>query len=104
MSRISLENEEVIEIPVDCNLLTRRYTKKAIEYIKTNRERPFFLYLAHAMPGSIPDDFASEAFRGKSKGGPWGDKVEELDWSTGQILDTLKEQERNRHDSILRRR
>jgi len=86
-----MENEEVIEAPVDCNLLTRRYTKRAIEYIKTNRKRPFFLYLAHAMPGSIPDAFASEAFQGKSKGGPWGDKVEELDWSTGQILDTLKE-------------
>jgi arylsulfatase A-like enzyme len=86
-----MENEEVIEAPVDCNLLTKRYTEKAIDYIKMNQQRPFFLYLAHAMPGSIPDAFASEAFRGKSKGGPWGDKVEELDWSTGQILDTLKQ-------------
>lgn len=86
-----MENEEVIEAPVDCNLLTKRYTEKAIDYIKANRQRPFFLYLAHAMPGSIPDAFASDAFRGRSKGGPWGDKVEELDWSTGQILDTLRE-------------
>jgi arylsulfatase A-like enzyme len=89
-SETGLLRERVVEAPVDCNLLTKRYTTEAIDYIKTNRDRPFFLYLAHAMPGSIPDAFASEAFKGKSKGGPWGDKVEELDWSTGQILDTLQ--------------
>ncbi len=43
------------------------------------------------MPGSTPAPFASEAFRGKSANGPWGDCVEEIDWSTGQILDALKQ-------------
>ena len=86
-----MRDEEVIEAPVDCNLLTRRYTNRAVDYIKENKDRPFFLYLAHAMPGSIPDGFASEDFKGKSEGGPWGDKVEEIDWSTGRILDTLEE-------------
>lgn len=84
-----LRDESVIEAPVDRNLLTKRYTEEALRYIDENADRPFFLYLAHAMPGSTAAPFASEAFRGKSSNGPWGDSVEELDWSTGQILDKL---------------
>lgn len=85
-----MENEKVIEAPVDCNLLTQRYTKKAIDFITENKDRPFFLYLPHAMPGSIPDAFASPAFKGRNRHGPWSDKVEELDWSTGKILDAIR--------------
>lgn len=84
-----LRDESVIEAPVDRNLLTKRYTEAALRYIDENADRPFFLYLAHAMPGSTASPFASEAFRGKSSNGPWGDSVEELDWSAGQILDKL---------------
>ncbi len=84
-----MENEEVIEAPVDRNQLTRRYTEKSVEWIGRNRERPFFLYLSHAMPGSTPTPFSSEAFRGRSANGPYGDSVEELDWSTGRILDAI---------------
>lgn len=84
-----LRNEKVIEAPVDRNLLTKRYTEEAIRYLKANRSRPFFLLLSHAMPGSTKTPYASEAFRGKSKNGPWGDSVEEIDWSTGQILQAL---------------
>ncbi|UCG49581.1 MAG: sulfatase [Phycisphaerales bacterium] len=86
-----MENEEVIEAPVDRSLLTKRYTDKAVEFITTNRSRPFFLYLPHAMPGSTPAPFASKHFEGKSANGPWGDSVEELDWSTGEILRTVKQ-------------
>jgi len=86
-----MENEKVIEAPVDRTLLTRRYTEAAIEFIKANKEKPFFIYLPHAMPGSTKAPFASERFRGKSANGPWGDSVEELDWSTGEILGALKE-------------
>jgi len=86
-----MENEEVIEAPADRNLLTRRYTAKAIEFITANKNRPFFVYLPHAMPGSTRSAFASGRFRGKSANGPWGDSVEELDFSTGEILSTLKE-------------
>jgi len=86
-----MENEEVIEAPADRNLLTRRYTAKAIEFITANKNRPFFVYLPHAMPGSTRSAFASGRFRGKSANGPWGDSVEELDFSTGEILRTLKE-------------
>ncbi|MEM7133018.1 MAG: sulfatase-like hydrolase/transferase [Chloroflexota bacterium] len=68
---------------------TQRYTEKAISIIKQNKSEPFFLYLAHAMP-HVPL-FPSPEFRGKSKGGVYGDVVEELDWSTGEILRTLQE-------------
>ena len=84
-----MENETVIEAPVDRNLLTKRYTERALEFIEANVDQPFFLYLPHAMPGSERVPFASEAFLGKSRNGNWGDAVEELDWSTGQILDKL---------------
>jgi arylsulfatase A len=86
-----MEDERVIDAPVDRNLLTRRYTERALAYIEANRDRPFFIYLPQAMPGSTSAPFASEAFRGQSAGGPWGDAVEELDWSTGEILDKLQE-------------
>ena len=86
-----LENETVIEAPVDCNLLTQRYTQRAIDFMTTNRDTPFFLYLPHAMPGSIPDAFSSPEFKGRNKNGPWSDKVEELDWSTGKILDAIRD-------------
>ena len=84
-----MENETVIEAPVDRNQLTMRYTERALEFIEANRDRPFFLLLSHAMPGSEREPFASEAFRGRSRNGAWGDAVEELDWSAGQVLDKL---------------
>ncbi len=84
-----MENETVIEAPADRNELTKRYTERALQFIQENREQPFFLYMPQAMPGSTPAPFASADFRGKSQNGPWGDSIEELDWSAGQILDRL---------------
>ncbi len=86
-----MRGEVVIEAPVDRNLLTKRYTEEAIRFIEENRRRPFFVYLAHAMPGSTTSPFASRRFRGKSANGPYGDSVEEIDFSTGRILATLKD-------------
>jgi arylsulfatase A-like enzyme len=86
-----MKNEKVIEAPVDRNGLTKRYTEVAMQWIEQHQEKPFFLYFPQAMPGSTSKPFTSPAFRGKSKNGPWGDSVEELDWSTGQILDKLVE-------------
>jgi arylsulfatase A len=83
-------DEKVIEAPVDRDTLTVRETRDAIRFINENKDRPFFLYLAHAMPGSTQTPFSSPAFRGKSKNGAWGDAVEELDWSAGEILATLQ--------------
>jgi len=86
-----MDNLKVVQAGVDRNLLTKDYTEKALDFIAENQDEPFFLYLPHAMPGSTTKPFASEAFRGKSKGGPWGDSVEELDWSVGQIMNKLEE-------------
>ena len=84
-------NEKVVEAPPDRNELTRRYTERALAFIEDNADRHFFLYMPQAMPGSTPEPFSSAAFRGKSKNGPWGDSIEELDWSAGQMLDKLVE-------------
>ena len=96
-----MENDTVVEAPADRNQLTKRYTERALAYIEKNKARPFFLYLPHAMPGSTRAPFASEAFKGKSRNGPWGDAVEELDWSTGQILDKLVESGIDKHTLVV---
>lgn len=83
-----MRDEEVVAYPIDQSLLTQRYTEAAIDFIKENQGSPFFLYLPHTMP-HIPI-FASEGFKGKSARGLYGDVIEEIDWSTGEILDTLK--------------
>jgi arylsulfatase A len=85
-----MRDETVVEAPADRSTLTRRYTEEAIRWIATHKTRPFFLYLAHAMPGSTSAPFASEDFRGKSANGPWGDAVEELDWSTGELFAAIR--------------
>lgn len=85
-----MRGEQVVEAPVDRAYLTRRYTEEALGFLEANRDRPFFLYLPHAMPGSTAHPFASPAFEGRSANGPYGDAVEELDWSTGQIMDALE--------------
>lgn len=86
-----LKNETVIEAPADRSTLTKRYTEEVVRFIGENRDRPMFIVLAHAMPGSTRAPFASKSFQGRSANGPWGDSVEEIDWSTGQILSALKE-------------
>lgn len=86
-----MQNDRVIEAPVDRDYLTARYTAAAVDFIRAHRTQPFFLYLAHAMPGSTARPFASPAFQGRSANGPYGDAVEELDWSTGQIMSELSD-------------
>lgn len=83
------DGDRVVEAPVDQSLLTEKYTQRAIDFIRRNRDRPFFLYLPHTMP-HVPQ-YASPAFAGKSKDGVYGDCIEELDASTGQLLDLLDE-------------
>ncbi len=86
-----MENETVVEAPADRDTLTQRYTERALRLIEANKDQPFFLFFSHAMPGSTKTPYSSEDFRGRSANGPWGDSVEEIDWSTGQILDKLAE-------------
>ncbi len=86
---VLVEDEETIERKPDQSQLTRRYTEKAVEFIKKNKDRPFFLYLPHTMP-HVPL-YVSDKFKGKSKGGLYGDVIMEIDWSVGQILETVKQ-------------
>jgi arylsulfatase A len=86
-----LRDETVIETvsPEGQDRLTARYTEEAVRFLKGHKDGPFFLYLAHTAvhlpyhPGA--------AFRGKSKNGVYGDWVEEVDWSVGQVLDALRD-------------
>jgi arylsulfatase A-like enzyme len=96
-----MENEKVIVAPVDRNTLTTRETEAAIQFIAVNKKNPFFLYLPQAMPGSTRAPFASESFRGKSKNGPWGDSIEELDWSAGEILKALRKHDLDKKTLVL---
>jgi uncharacterized sulfatase len=90
MHRVELmDNEKVAEYPVVQATLTRRYTEKALEFLVRNKDRPFFLYLPHAMPHKPLA--CSEAFYRKGSAGLYGDVMAELDWSVGQVLAKLKE-------------
>jgi hypothetical protein len=82
-------DEKIIETEPDQSLLTKRYTEEAVKFIRDNKTQPFFLYLPHTMIHNPVA--ASEAFAGKSNDGLLGDAVEEIDWSVGQIMATLKE-------------
>jgi arylsulfatase A-like enzyme len=84
-----LRNEKVIESPVDQPMLTPRYTKEVVNFIYKNKDKPFLVYLPHTFP-HVPL-FASSRFKGKSDRGRYGDTIEEIDWSTGEILKALKD-------------
>lgn len=83
-----MRGDTVIEQPADHRTLTKRYTEEAVRYIDEQKREPFFLYVAHSLP-HIPLA-RSEAFVGHSAGGMYGDVIEEIDWSVGQILDALR--------------
>ena len=96
-----MEGERVIEAPVDRNELTRRTTEEVLKFIDQHRSRPFFVYFPQCMPGSTRAPFASKSFRGKSRNGPWGDSIEEIDWSTGQILNHLRKRQLERRTLVV---
>jgi arylsulfatase len=82
------EGEEIVEADPDQALFTRRFTDRAIAFIEQRRDQPFFLYLPHVMP-HVPI-FASETFRGRSHAGTYGDVIEELDHSVGELMAALR--------------
>jgi arylsulfatase A-like enzyme len=86
---VLMRDDSFIEAPVEQEGLTTRYTDEAIRFIEHNRDRPFLLYLAHNMPHTPL--YPGKDFEGKSPYGLYGDCVEEIDWNTGRILQTLKE-------------
>ncbi len=84
-----LRGNEVDSVEINQNYITQTYTKETLRFITENKNRPFFLYLAHNMP-HIPIH-ASPNFKGKSNNGLYGDVIEELDWSVGEIIKKLRE-------------
>jgi arylsulfatase len=88
-------NLNVVETDTDNDLLTQKYTAAAVKYIQTNKDRPFFLYLAHNVPHQPLG--ASAAFKGKSDLGIYADAVEEMDWSVGQVMQALEDAGITRH-------
>jgi arylsulfatase A-like enzyme len=94
-----MRGEEVIERPLDFTTITRRYTDESVAFIKANRNKPFFLYVAHSLP-HIPLGRSPE-FTDRSAGGMYGDVIEELDESTGRILQALRAQGLDRNTLVV---
>ncbi|MBY0507930.1 MAG: sulfatase [Bryobacteraceae bacterium] len=86
--RLMLKGTEAVEQQAVLETITPRYTEQAVGFIERNKAKPFFLYMPHTYP-HIPLA-ASERFRGKSKQGLYGDVLQELDWSVGEVLAALK--------------
>jgi len=82
------ENETIIDTLTNQSQLTTQITERSVDFINRNKDRPFFLYVPHPQP-HVPL-FVSDKFRGKSGRGLYGDVIMEIDWSVGQILNTLK--------------
>ncbi|MDA0808814.1 MAG: sulfatase [Planctomycetota bacterium] len=80
---------EIQERPADQTTITRRYAEEAVSFIRKNKDEKFFLYLPHSLP-HVPL-FRSKEFEGKSLRGLYGDVIEEIDWSVGQVLQTLRD-------------
>ncbi len=85
-----LRDKKEHERPADQTTITKRYTEEAVKFISENKDKPFFLYLAHSMP-HVPL-FASKDFKGRSRRGLFGDVIEEIDWSVGRVMETLKKE------------
>jgi arylsulfatase A-like enzyme len=83
-----IEGDKVVATNPDQTQLTTWYTERAVRFIEKNKDRPFFLYLAHNMP-HVPLH-VSDKFKGKSARGLYGDVIMEIDWSVGQVLAALK--------------
>jgi len=83
-----IDGEKTVELDPDQSQFTRRLTERACQFLAANKDKPFFLYVPHIMP-HVPI-FASEKFKGRSGHGLYADVVEELDWSVGEIVATLK--------------
>ena len=85
---VYLRGNDVVQYNIDQHFTTKTYTDEAISFIEKHKKESFFLYLPHTMP-HLPL-YASPAFEGKSQRGLYGDVIEELDWSVGQVIEALK--------------
>ena len=96
---VMIRGDEVVEENPPQATLTDRYTDEAIRFIASNKDKPFFLYLAHNMPHT-PLDVPSE-WKGKSAGGLYGDVIEHLDHSIGRVLDALVEHKLDENTLVI---
>jgi arylsulfatase len=96
---VLLRNEDVAEPEATQSTLTPRYTEEAVKFIDAAKGQPFFLYFPHTFP-HIPLH-ASPKFRGKSPHGLYGDVIEELDWSVGEVLGALKRNGLERNTLVM---
>ncbi len=94
-----IEDDLVIEYPADQSTLTKRYTERAINFIRSNQDQPFFLYMPQTMPHTPL--FRSPDFENVSLRGLYGDVIAEIDWSVGQILSTLKELDLDKNTLVV---
>ncbi|MHA7830234.1 MAG: sulfatase-like hydrolase/transferase [Flagellimonas sp.] len=85
-----IRDRDTIQYPVDQNGLTRQYTEEAVKFISKNKENPFFLYLSHAMPHK-PLAVSDKFYTPDTPNDLYTDVMQELDWSVGMVLDTLRE-------------
>ncbi|NXY58823.1 STS sulfatase, partial [Callaeas wilsoni] len=83
-----MRGHQIIQQPLSYENLTQRLTKEAMQFIGRNTDAPFLLVLSYLHVHTAL--YASENFKGKSKHGLYGDAVEEMDWSVGQVLDVLE--------------
>ncbi|KPK87364.1 MAG: N-acetylgalactosamine-6-sulfatase [Bacteroides sp. SM23_62_1] len=88
-SVVYLRGNDVVDFNVDQRYLTKTYTEEAVKFIEEHKQKPFLLYLAHNMP-HVPI-YASEDFLGTSERGLYGDVIQEIDWSVGQVMKKLEE-------------
>ncbi len=93
------ETQEIVQTLDDQALLTQKYTAFGVDFIRKNKNKPFFLYLPHSMP-HVPIN-ASAKFKGKSKQGLYGDMMMEVDWSVGEIMNTLKANGLDRNTLVI---
>lgn len=84
-----MRNTEVVERPAQQTTITGRYTDEAVRFITANKDQPFFLYMPHSLP-HVPL-FRGRDFENKSTRGLFGDVIEEIDWSVGRVLQTLRD-------------
>ncbi|MEL6649965.1 MAG: sulfatase [Bacteroidota bacterium] len=94
-----LDGDSLLEVEPDQRQLTRRYTERALDFIERHQDQPFFLYFPHTFP-HVPL-YANPDFEGKSARGLYGDVVEEMDWSVGQIIAKLKQHGLERNTLVV---
>ena len=94
-----LEDEEIVELPVDQRTVTRRYTQKSIDFIKANKDKPFFVYLPHSMP-HIPL-YVPDEVRDPDPKNAYINTIEHIDTEVGRLLKTLDELELSSNTYVI---